>query len=206
MALLNRRRYEKAEPFRDAVIYFVICEGEKREPDYFEFFDRLTHQLKVIPIASKAGESAPNHLEVNAEKAVKKWNIDEGDYELWFVLDIDRWQEHIHKIQKTAGSKKNWFIAISNPCFEVWLYYHFEKKKPQMDDLNNCQCWKQVIPQIKEGGFDSSKHPTLIHRAIENAKHNYSGAGYIPDVGSTQLYELGQKLYEKTRKVLMKYE
>jgi len=85
MALLDKRRYEKKEPFRDAIIFIIICEGEKREPDYFEFFNELTSQLKVISVASQKGESAPNHLITNAKEAVDKFNSDNGDYELWIV-------------------------------------------------------------------------------------------------------------------------
>ncbi|MFO8236301.1 MAG: RloB family protein [Bacteroidales bacterium] len=205
MALLDKRKYQKQEPFRDAVIFIIICEGEKREPDYFRFFDRLTHQLKVIPIANQEGRSAPNHLKKNAEQAVGKYNSDGGEYELWFVLDIDRWESHIHSLHKECATKSEWNIAISNPCFEVWLYFHFKEKLPDIA-MGSCSNWKRLIPTIKKGGFNSTKHPTLIRTAIKNSKKNYSGNGYLPDIGSTQLYILGEKLYTKTEKILSSYD
>lgn len=206
MALLDKRRYEKKEPFRDAVIFIIICEGEKREPDYFEFFNELTSQLKVISVASQKGESAPNHLINNAKGAVDKFNSDNGDYELWIVLDIDRWKKHIHDIQKESSSKKEWNIAISNPCFEVWLYFHFTDKLPDLTNYTSCSNWKQLIPKLRKGGFNSTKHPTLLNDAINNSRKNYKEEGYIPEIGSTQLFRLGEKIYQITKKILEKYQ
>ena len=205
MALLNKRSYVKKEPFRDAIILIIICEGEKREPDYFEFFNELTSQLKVIPVASKEGESAPNHLLSNANDAIEKHNSDNGDYELWFVLDVDRWRKHIHILQAETSTKNEWNIAISNPCFEVWLYNHFTDKLPDFKVINSCSDWKQLIPKIRKGGFDSTKHPTLLGDAIVNSKKNYKEEGYIPEVGRTQLFRLGEKIFDKTKKILEKY-
>src|ERR1700744_4989435 len=120
----NPRLYEKQPPFRDATLFVVICEGEKREPDYFEFFDGLTSRIKVRAVASVEGKSAPNHLLENATDAVRKYDLSVDD-ELWFLIDIDQSIDHIRVIQDQCAKRFNWFIALSNPCFEVWLFYHF---------------------------------------------------------------------------------
>lgn len=204
MALLDKRKYEKKEPYRDAVIFIIICEGEKREPDYFEFFNELTSQLKVISVASQKGESAPNYLMSNANDAVNKYNSDNGDYELWIVLDVDRWKKHIHDLHKESSTKKEWNIAISNPCFEVWLYFHFTDRLPDLANYTSCSNWKKLIPEIIKGGFDSTKHPTLLGDAITNSRKNYTEEGYIPKKGSTQLFRLGEKIYKITKRILEK--
>lgn len=206
MALLNKRLYTKKEAFRDAVIFIVICEGEKREPGYFKFFDSLTSQLKVLVFPSEDGKSAPNHMINNANETLKKLNSDEGAYELWFVLDVDRWKKHIHSLQKECNNRKYWNIAISNPCFEVWLYYHFKNNLPDVSNLSNCSVWKQIVDKCVNGGFDNTNHPTLINSAIKNSKNNYNEAGYIPEVGSTQLHKLGEKIFKLIKKVLSKYD
>ena len=130
MPTRNRRLYEKQPPFRDATLFVVICEGEKREPAYFEFFDGLTSRIKVRAVGSVEGKSAPSHLLDNAIDASRKYDLSSDD-ELWFVIDIDRWINHIHDIQDQCATKPNWFIALSNPCFEVWLYYHFSAVIPE---------------------------------------------------------------------------
>lgn len=205
---INNRTIQKPEPFRDAVLFIVICEGGKREPEYFAFFDRLTRKIKVEPISDPDHRTAPQHLLENTRKVEEKYN--EGDYELWFILDTDRWEDkQFQEIIRECNNKENWNYAISNPCFEVWLYFHFERNLPdQMDEsYSECTVWKQLVDQLakQEGGFDSNKHPTLLRNANENAENNYQYDGYYPTVGSTQIHFLGQKLYQRTREILDQY-
>ena len=216
MALLNKLNYRKKSPWRDAKLFLIICEGKDREVDYFEYFDGLSRQLKVIPIPNEAGKSAPKHLQVNAEKAAKSYE-DGGEYELWIAMDIDKWeQKDLHEI-KSFCDEKDWSIAFSNPCFEVWLYFHFEKKaltKEGLNEyrtlrrklLNQCKTWKHVVDKLGNSGFDSAYHPNLIKKAVENAKENYEAEGYFPKVGSTQIHILGERIYQLVKDELNDFE
>lgn len=205
MPMLSKLKYKKVRAWRDAKLFLVICEGERRESQYFNFFDGLSRRLKIIAVPNQEGQSAPQHLQVNAEKAVKNYD-DGGEYELWIVMDVDRWKpKQLHDIQSFCD-EKNWSIAVSNPCFEVWLYFHFENKLPVDARLNQCKTWKQLVNKIEQGGFDSDYHPTLLSTAIQNAKSNYKGIGYFPDVGSTQIYLLGEKINELVGDVLNEYQ
>lgn len=201
MPLLNKRNYQKKDSFRDATLFVIICEGEKREPQYFDFFDGLTSRIKVLAIPSEGGKSAPKHLIENADSAVQKYEIADDD-ELWFIVDTDRWEGQLHTLQVNCSEKVNWFIAISNPCFEVWLYYHFKRDFPT-NDLNTCSDWKSLIPKIHSGGFDCNTHPSLIAIAIDNSRNNYSETGYIPNVGCTQIFRLAEKIYPLISKSLV---
>lgn len=205
MPLINKREYTKKEPFRDANIYIIVCEGEKREPDYFRFFEGLSSKLKLHIVPSQNGKSAPNHLTDNAIQFEQATIKDEGDYELWFILDRDKWENQIHIIQSECGTKSNWNIALSNPCFEVWLYYHFTEKQLEISSKEDCKIWKNSVNSIVVGGFNSNHHPTLIENAIENSKKNYSEEGYLPKVGATQVYKIAEKIFVITQNVIKKY-
>lgn len=206
MQLLNKLNYEKALPFRDATIFIVVCEGSTREPDYFKFFDRLTPKIKVKAVPSKGGKSSPNFMVESAQKAVQTYNSDEGDYELWIVVDIDKWLQHghIHELHRETKDK-DWNIAISNPCFEVWLARHINQSSPH-NNQDKCKNWKNFIPHLLEGGFNSNFHPTLIKTAIDNTKPYHQEDGFIPKVGYTQVFRLGERIYELVREELEKYE
>jgi hypothetical protein len=195
MPLTDRREYRKKKAFRDATLFVVICEGERREPEYFSFFDRLSSRIKVKTVPSKKGKSAPNHLLSNAQEASSENALTNND-QLWIVLDKDRWsRKSIESILQAGRSKAFWNIAISNPCFEVWLYFHFTKTLPELADLSGCREWKEIIPRINPGGFDCSRHPVLIETATINARSNYRANGYLPDSGSTQVFELAAKIF-----------
>ncbi len=205
MPLLNKREYSKKEPFRDANIYIIICEGEKREPEYFRFFEGLSSKLKLFVIPSHDGKSAPKHLIENATHFEKSIIKDEGDFELWYILDMDRWGSQIHSIESECRKRPDWNIAISNPCFEVWLYYHFTNKKFVDKEAKHCKNWKQIVSKLVDGGFNSNHHPTLIEDAILNSKKNYSEEGYIPDIGATQVHIISEKIFEITKHIIIKY-
>jgi len=186
------RLYEKKEPFRDAKLFVIICEGNKREPDYFGFFDRITQKIKVITIGNIDGKSAPQHLIENAKEINYKIELG-GDDELWIVFDRDRWKESdIYNLIKECR-EKNWNYAISNPCFEVWLYYHLKDNPPKLENPEISRIWGQHI-ENNLGGFSSVVHPKLIRTAITNSENNYIVDGYMPNVGSTQVHFLAKNI------------
>lgn len=195
------RLYQKREPFRSATLFVIICEGGKREPDYFEFFNGISSRIKVKPIPSEDGKSAPNHLLNKAEEESTRNDFGVSD-EIWFVIDTDRWRDHIHHLRDACAKKNNWSVAQSNPCFEVWLYFHFEKLLPTDIDFNQGAFWKSIIPKIVSGGFNSAVHPLKIEMAIKNAEAVYRETGYIPEIGSTQVFQLGKKIFPLIQKNL----
>src|ERR1700743_2745410 len=110
MPLSKRRSYEKKSPFRSSSLFVIVCEGEKREPQYFEFFDGLSSRIKVKIIPSVDGKSSPSHLLTNAIFELDKIQFVEDD-ELWFVIDLDKWTSQIHQLQNECKGKANWHIA-----------------------------------------------------------------------------------------------
>lgn len=206
MPLLNKRNFQKHKPWRDAAIFIIICEGSNKEPDYFDFFDRLSSKIKVKTVPSLDGKSSPNHLIGNAINEVKRLNSDEGLYELWFIIDVDKWLEHghIHQLQKECQTKKEWAVAISNPCFEVWLNAHFTHKQPD-SAVKHCKTWKKFVHH-QHGGFDHTKHPTLLPKAIKNSKNVFKESGYIPNIGCTQVYRVGEKILKLTKSTLKDFQ
>lgn len=204
MPLINRKNYQKNEPFRDAILLVIICEGRKNEPNYFNFFNNLAPRLKLEIIPNENNKSSPSHLIKNAQTFIDENKINDGDYKLWFVLDIDLWKKQIHDLHKESKNR-NWQVALSNPCFEVWLYYHFQKTLPDSDKFFTCQPWKELVHKTKKGGFNYSADQIKIENAIKNTKLNYSATGYIPDIGSTQVYNLAEVILNITRKEFDEY-
>ncbi len=186
--------YTKKEPFRDAFFFIIVCEGQNREPEYFRFFDGISSRVKVVPVASIAGNSAPAHLINNALSVEKDLEIDADVDKLWFVIDTDRWRLQIQELRKECASHKNWQVAQSNPCFEVWLYFHAKVQLPVLTDINQCNDWKPHLPKIIKGGFNAASHPVAIETAIVNAKAGYVADGYTPEPGSTQVWQLAEEL------------
>lgn len=193
--------YEKKPPFRDAFFFIIICEGINREKEYFQFFNGMSSRVKVVPVASEVG-SAPKLLIAVAEATKQELDAKDEKDRLWFVIDTDRWGEQLHDIRHECNQRLHWSVAQSNPCFEVWLYFHAKAQLPKLNNIAQCNSWKPFLPQVIQGGFNSDFHPITIETAIINAKAAYQETGYFPNPGSTQLWQLGEELLPLIKKEL----
>jgi hypothetical protein len=193
--------YEKKVPFRDAFLFIIVCEGTNREPDYFRFFDGMSSRVKVIPVVSAIGSAPRLLIDVAAAKVKELEASDETD-RLWFVIDTDRWREQLHEIRQVCEQHPHWKVAQSNPCFEVWLYFHAKAQLPLLPNINQCNNWKPHLPTVIQGGFNPDFHPIAIETATINSKAAYQSTGYFPNPGSTQLWELADELLPLIQKEL----
>ena len=89
---------------------------------------------------------------------------------------------------------ESWSLAQSNPCFEVWLYYHLQPEKTIFEENEYCSGWKELVNKSISGGFDSRRHPIYIENASNNAEKNYSSKYNIPDIGSTDVFKLSKSI------------
>jgi len=193
-------------PVRDYRLFAIACEGNKAEPEYFDLFRYMSGKIKVDIIDYEETEernkpgvqhrSAPKWV---LDKAVKYIDI-EGlidEDTLWFVIDVDRWdKEQLRNIAQLCDDKANWHIILSNPCFEVWLYFH--KKANIVDSISRtCQEFKREISTFERGGYHPSKFIPDLETAIANAKATDNNKDYyFPEFKETKLYLLGKALLE----------
>lgn len=190
----SRFSYEKKAPFRDASLFVIVCEGQNREVDYFRFFDGMSSRLKIVPVSNADGRSAPERLIPCAIEAEREYGFVPDTDRLWFVIDTDRWREALHLIRAEAAQHTYWQIAQSNPCFEVWLWFHATSRLPELDDPGQCKSWKALLNTRIRGGFSSDTHPVAIGTAVQNARTTYQSQGYFPKPGSTQVWQLAEEL------------
>lgn len=201
--ILKNRLYERKEPDRDATLCIIYCEGSKREPQYFQYFKGLSSRiiLEVVK-ADSQGDNSPSGLyrqacsdiEGSGPDSLVKHVVGEGD-QVWFVIDTDTWGFHIPELRSSCAGKSNWHVAQSNPCFEVWLYYHLFSEDAASVVLTDCTAWKNYVNAMIPGGFNSRKHPIFITDAITNAERNFNTAGVEVLYGSTEMFKLGKALY-----------
>lgn len=122
------------------------------------------------------------------------------------MIDTDQWGDKIKSLRSFCLnnniSNNAWFVAQSNPCFEVWLYYHFFDCKPRKSDIDRCGSLKKFVDEKIPGGFDSRKMPAKIETAINHAKILYSETNCEPDVFCTEVYKLGEVIYPFVKDVL----
>lgn len=212
----RRRNYDKREPSRDAHKIYIVCEGEGTEPDYFAFFEGLSSNLQIITLPPTDGTD-PLKLKRRAEQVLIGENrsytveYEHGDT-VWFVVDTDTWEKEgkIKPLRDFCNQKNSaissefdevkaysaWNVAQSNPCFEIWLYYHFYENKPVADDIARFASFKEYVNNMISGGFNFEKDPARLEDAITNARNNYSADNASsPLMFASEVYRLGEEIY-----------
>ena len=217
--ILTNRLFERVPPSREAKSIYIFCEGAKRELDYFEYFKELDSRINIeVYKLHPQEDNSPRGLLRIAEKCIvkskenpnPKYQFIKGD-EVWLVLDIDMDKDEsrepqIEDIKIKCMERENWFLTLSNPCFEVWLYYHSFSIKPEFKNMERCAKWKMHLNNSVKGGFDSRRHPIYIEKASFNARENFEIVDDKPDLGCTDVFYLANSiiplLKHKLEKVL----
>jgi hypothetical protein len=175
------KREQELALLRDYKLFAIACEGGKTEPNYFKTFRFISSRVSVDIIDEIVTDDELQNQNVN--KSAPKWVLDravkyidkEGlskDDDLWFVIDVDRWSEiQIREIASYCELYPNWNIAISNPCFEIWLYFHKKKTKP-VENIS-CKELKKSISEFTEGGYHPLKYISDLFIALSNNSKIY---------------------------------
>lgn len=191
---------------RDYRLFAIACEGGKREAKYFQLLESLSQRITIDIIGDKVSDaemkmkyetkSAPKWLLDRAIKYIEKEGLIDED-ELWFVMDIDRWKtEQIREIADLCKKYTNWHIAISNPCFEVWLYFHMSSTIPD-EVKQNCKKAKNKLSTLTKNGYNKNEYILKIADAIKNAKASDSNKNhFLPEKGETKVYLLAESLID----------
>ncbi len=127
------RRSARREPFKDSrPTILIVCEGRVTEPSYLkDFYSALKNPRVNIRFGD--GEAVPltivrtaRDLKKKAEEQAKRERDDNLAYDqVWCVFDVD---EHPHISEARQMARDNELhLAVSNPCFELWLLLHFRE-------------------------------------------------------------------------------
>lgn len=196
MILSRNRLYTREEPKKEAKLIIIYCEGKKREYQYFIHFAELSSQIRLeVEAPSHHDNTSPLGLYKKAQKHIvkseenlnPKYELTQDD-EVWFVIDTDKWNDKILELRKNCRKYSNWFVSQSNPCFEVWLFYHLFKFE-EFENMDSSKAWKSFLNEKIKGGFDSKKHPIFIQTAIVNSKMKFNPN---LEIGSTEVFKLAE--------------
>lgn len=206
--IVRRRIFEKYEPSRDAQKIYIFCEGD-REEDYFSFFVSISTNLEIIPFGPYNNQSDPEKLMLQAfryffdENPCYSFDSLEQDI-IWFAIDTDTWEDEgkIEKLRAFCRSQNGTFgydalkVAQSNPCLEIWLYYHIYELRPNEEEVGSYKTMKEFVDAKISGGFDCKTMPAFIKTAIKNAERNYVECQNGPSLFSTEVYLLGKDIWK----------
>lgn len=200
--------YTKTEGVLSPALFIIVSGGEKRERDYFMLISDMTTfpRIDIKFVANVAGTPegglSPDKM---YEEAVRlKADYDEGrpaDIEdrMFLLSDVDHFVVELQRI-KPFCEKDGMELIVSNPCFELWLYYGKYSEEPldfgiPDDKLKISSCFKTYLGNKVTGGVNPTKAIFDVDTAIYNAGMNYEiDDKGIPVLFSTSMFMLAKEL------------
>lgn len=184
---------------RDTNLIIIATEGEKTEPRYFTmncFKENKKIQVQVIPAID--GKSSPLDVLDRLHEFAKEYQFGEGD-QFWLVIDKDRWPNtQLYELIELCQDQ-NYQIALSNPCFELWLLLHFRKvDELELGATTSCGDTKELLKaQLKHadgGSYDSTYSKWIPHALNEAPELDIHPSSPFPDCPGTRVYRLVEQL------------
>jgi RloB-like protein len=213
--------------YADAEKLFVLSyEGAETEKKYFEDFrnsDIFNDSGLIETVPLKRPEytgSDPFSVKKLLQVAKKEYRFKPTD-EFWLIIDRDNWAT-THKLNfdelvTECKKEKNFYLAMSNPCFEIWLVLHLKNITEFTEEeqllifentkVNNSKNYiEELLGTLENRGRGYNKKPNpliylpLTITAVERAKALDRLNEPYPKTLGTHVYKLIEKLIttEKT--------
>lgn len=192
----RNREYKRSGQHKDDGLFIITCEGAKREYDYFRALAKKYARIRIKilgPVGSDQASSPAVTLDRAKQYVRSEYSLRKGD-SVWVVCDTDRWlRKTLHHIARYCRDHEAWNVAISNPCFEVWLHHHH--RPLAVVPVLGCQQLKRAVNDLVPGGHDSERYIHHILNATASSKMaDVDHDGDIPKKMQTKVWRLGEAL------------
>ena len=179
----------------------VFCEGERTEPEYLNALKRQpsVRDVRAVDLRVETrhgGGSVPRALVATAIEARNKATDEEAEIdEFWCVFDVE-WPENHPGLREAAqqAQANGIKLAVSNPCFELWLILHFQDHGSWLDNTEARRLRRQ-LDGSGDKGLEAAKYLPLIADAARRSaalerRHRQDGAAFPQDNPSSGMHRL----------------
>lgn len=169
--------------------FLVVLEGRVTEQEYvYAAVPRLNKRNVSIKTSRDTGHTDPIGI-VNAAKQLRSKAKRTEPYdkrEVWCVFDTETkltqtrregLKEAVNSAEYAQGNRIE--LAISNPCFEIWLLWHSENQSAWIaSDAVQRRCTEIGLTVGKDGKHIQDAE-TLVRDHYENAKNRACNSGQL---------------------------
>ena len=145
--------------------YYIFCEGEQTEPQYFMGFKRLIEDnpiykdMVLITIEPCGAETM--RVIGRAEEYVKQSGITKG--QIWCVYDKDSFPaKDFNAVSERTevlnrNSEVKYHVAWSNECIEFWFLLHFSYYTSNNHRKDYVRFLNEKFAELKVGKYQKNK-------------------------------------------------
>jgi hypothetical protein len=190
-----RRRVGTRRPRKT---FLVFCEGARTEPEYLNALKLLpaVRDVAAVDLQVGPGHGVPKTLVTRAIEARSRAIEEDAEIdEFWCVFDVE-WPKNHPRLQEAIeeAALSDVHVAVSNPCFELWLILHF---RDQAEWLNNAGArrLRSDLDGSSNKGLDPVRYMPLVGEAARRAaeldeQHRRSGTRFPRTNPSSGMHRL----------------
>lgn len=165
--------------------FFIVCEGEKTEPNYFYWYKNELQRLKValghrvridqieVKVTNLGDEiriegTGKNTISLVrdalslAQELIRQTDQDDSlDYQVWCVFDRDSFPAQNFNEAIVLARKNHIYVAYSNEGFELWYLLHYDYHDSA---LSRTQYQKKLSARL---GKPYQKNSTTMHEDLQ---------------------------------------
>ncbi|WP_419839403.1 RloB family protein [Candidatus Poriferisodalis sp.] len=198
---LRRRRPQKDERPR----FVIFCEGTVTEPVYLNAFAALPEIRRVAALDVRGMGYDPHRLVAEAKQARRSEpGARESRTEYWCVFDVEAPEPHQGLRDAVQMARDNGIgVAVSNPCFELWLILHHAEHTRWLD-TEEAQSLRRHSDGSTGKGLDTveymQRRKTAAGRARQLAEmHERDGSSFPGDNPSSGIFRLLEAVEQAPR-------
>lgn len=146
----------------------VLSEGKVTEPGYLTLWARLNRHNVRLDVSDRGmtPDALVRHAKQHVKRNLQLKRSERVFDEIWCVFDVDQHPNIPQAINDARQSDIR--VAVSNPCFELWLVLHREEQTAHVDRHDIQQRSDELQLTAKKHVLPAAE-PILID-TVENAK------------------------------------
>ncbi|MFI9559749.1 RloB family protein [Nonomuraea endophytica] len=184
-----RRQAERRLELRTIVVF---CEGRNSEPDYINGLKKLAHIAENTALSIQIH---PDHgVPLTLVRRAVEYNKDPEVDECWCLFDVEWPLNHPNLAQAVNLAQSNDInLAISNPCFEIWLMLHHQACGAFMD-TESAERSSRRLDRRPGKSIDAETYMPMRKKAARHAerldvRHDQNGTVFPHNNPSSGMYK-----------------
>ena len=177
----------------------VFCEGKETEPQYLKALKQqpAVRDFAAVDIRVETGQGdSPMTLVAMAIEARQKAKGEDSEIdEVWCVFDVEWPRSHPFLKDATEHARQGSVeVAISNPCFELWLILHLQDHRRSLSN-DDARRLRRKLDRSSGKGLDPAKYMPHVREAARRAasldeNHFRNGTSFPEDNPSSGMHRL----------------
>ncbi len=176
----------------------IACEGAVPEHIYFEELKPGRDAfVQIVPVPRAAHKSHPEDVLADLARWSHRHGLN-GRGEGWIVIDREDEQHRAAAVLDAVCAEAvrlGFNVAVSNPCFEIWLWLHLRDNRLFVGRDQLKRALKRLLPDFEPADYDAAPFVAAAAQAVERARRIDRHPGHRwPRTQGTRVYLLVERI------------